>query len=179
MTASIEGLASSATEMYYQVEVTQDESGQLGMDYVVITNNSESQGILSLSALKVSSGIQPVASLNLANQVVELAQQAGNAFQPEKMTVTLPTSTKIKRSYTLKIATSKDVDHITVQLPDQTKITLNPTNKKAADAGKVRDYSFSKSFKQTAAGSYTYVVTAYDGEGQASRPITVTIQVGT
>lgn len=179
VTASIEGLASSATEMYYQVEVTQDESGQLGMDYVVITNNSESQGILSLSALKVSSGIQPVASLNLANQVVELAQQAGNAFQPEKMTVTLPESTKIKRSYTLKIATSKDVDHITVQLPDQTEITLNPTNKKAADAGKVRDYSFSKSFKQTAAGSYTYVVTAYDGEGQASQPITVTIQVGT
>lgn len=180
VTSSIENLASTATEMYYQVEVQKDVDGQLGMDYVVITNDENSQGILSLSALKVSSNITPVASQNLANQVVELVQQAGNAFQPEKMTVTLPESTKIKRSYTLKVATSKDVDYITVQLPGQEEtITLNPTNKKAADAGKVRDYSFSKSFKQTQAGSYTYVVTAYDGEGNASQPISVTIQVET
>ncbi len=180
VTSSIEGLASTATEMYYPVEVTQDETGQLGMDYVVITNEADSTGILSLSGLKVSSHIRPVASGNLGEQVVKLVEQAGNAFQPEKLEVSLPASTKINRSYTLKVTTSKDVDHVTVKLPGQEEpVTLTPTNKKAADAGKVKDYSFSKSFKQTQAGSYTYVVTAYDREGKASQPISVTIQAAT
>ncbi len=167
----------TSTEMYYDVEVHDDALDDLGMYYVVISNDNTADGILSLSALKVSSGITVVASTALANYAIKSSKDVETAFSPEMLTVSAPESTKVKRSYTIKVQSSKDVDHITIQPKDGAAIELTPTNKKAADAGKVQYYSFSKAFKQTVAGTYTYTVIAYDSAESASAPVTVTVEV--
>jgi len=145
--------------------------------YYVYIANEGTDGILSLSALKVSDGIKVVASEALANYAIKSSKDVETAFSPEMLTVSAPESTKVKRSYTIKVQSSSDVDHITIQPKDGAAIELQPTNKKAVDAGKVQYYSFSKAFKQTVAGDYTYTVTAYDSDGKASAPVIVEIIV--
>lgn len=178
VTAGYINLDSTSTEMYYEVEEDNIQYAEdLGIYYVVISNDGDT-GILALSALKVSSNITAVASEELGNQVIDSSKTDKAAFKPEMLKVTAPESTKVKRSYTIKVQSSKDVAYIMLQQDGEEELfKLTPTNKKAADAGKVQYYSFSKAFKQTKVGDYTYTVTAYDKDGTPSDPFTVTVTV--
>jgi hypothetical protein len=168
-------LESTATEMYYDVVPGYDEG--LGIYYVLIQNDNSSEGILSLSGLKVSNGVAAVASGALGEQIIDIKKQETDAFQPEMLNVTAPESTKVKRSFSIKVTSSTDVDHIEITKPDETTVSLEPSNKKAVVAGRAESYTFSKGFKQAAAGSYTYTITAYDSAGNASNPVKITIEV--
>ena len=176
VTAGGISMVSTSTEMYYDVDdVAYDDL--LGVYYVIISNDKDSTGILALSALKVSSHIAAVASEELGNRVVEIIKDNADAFKPATLTVSAPESTKANRSYTIKVQSSKDVAYITIKPNGEDEVTLNPTNKKAVDAGRVQYYTFSKAYKQAKAGDYTYTVTAYDSAGNASAPVTVTVTV--
>lgn len=171
------GVYSTATEMYYDVTGNINYDPKLDVYYVVITNDADAEGILALSGLKVSQNITAMASQELANNVIELKNAENAAFQPEKFSITAPSSAKAKKSYTIKFSTSTDVDHIVIQPENGDVIELTPTNKKAVESGRAEFYTFSKSFKQSTAGDYTYTITAYDEEGNASVATDVTVKV--
>lgn len=172
----------TATEMYYKVPVTYDED--LGVNYVVITNNAGSTGILALSGLKISSHITPMGSEALGEKVIEkLDKNEPASFVPKVLTASAPSSVKSGRNATISIQSSTDdVAAVKLFIDDATEgITLKPTNTKAVAAGKSDVYKYSYVVKtkklDLSTGDHTFTVYAYDAGSQQSAPVTVTITV--
>lgn len=174
--------ATSATEMYYEVLVEYDDT--LGVNYVVITNNESSTGILALSGLKISSHITPMGSKALGEKVIEKLDKTKPAsFVPKVLTASAPSSVKSGRNATISIQSSTD-DVAAVKLfidGAEDEIVLTPTNTKAVAAGKSDVYKYSYVVKtkklDLSTGNHTFTVYAYDAGSQQSAPVTVTITV--
>ena len=174
--------ATSATEMYYEVSVEYDDT--LGVNYVVITNNESSTGILALSGLKISFHITPMGSEALGEKVIEKLDKTKPAsFVPKVLTASAPSSVKSGRNATISIQSSTD-DVAAVKLfidGAEDEIVLTPTNTKAVAAGKSDVYKYSYVVKtkklDLSTGNHTFTVYAYDAKSQQSAPVTVTITV--
>ncbi len=164
----------STTEMYYTVEIEDEDA--IG-PYVIIENIGK--GVLSVSGLKVSKNISPVASAELGEKVTEKLNGSteDNQFVPENLTVTAPSSAKVNRNFAIKIeASAKDVTRVEITVGDETS-ELTASNTKAVAQGKASNYKYSKLVKESTAGTYTYTVIAYDNAGNKSAPVTVTVTV--
>lgn len=165
-----------ATEMYYDVEVVTGDP-TVEWPYVIIQNDGT--GILSVSGLKVSENITFIESAELGEKIIgKLNDKTGNyPFVPANLTVTTTSSAKVNRSFAIKIeASAKDVARVEITVDGVTS-ELTASNTKAVAQGKATNYKYSKLVKESTAGTYTYTVIAYDGAGNASAPVTVTVEV--
>ena len=174
--------ATSATEMYYEVDVEYDED--LDVNYVVITNNEDSTGILALSGLKLSSHITAMGSEALGEKVsAALDKSAGEKFVPKVLTASAPGSVKSGRNATISVESSTDdVAYVKLFIDGaEDEILLNPTNTKAVAAGKSDVYKYSYVVKtktlKLSEGEHTFTIYAYDAEDHQSAPVTLTITV--
>lgn len=178
----------TATEMYYEVTPVYDEDIQTWV--VGISNSQDSEGILSLSGLKISKHIQPMANAATGNKLIEkLEKSAEAAFEPEYFVVTAKGNTvKSGRNIALSVQSSTDdVANVRVEVLDPLgdiinelgNETLTPTNKKAVSNGKAQYYKYSYTFKTKGRekGTYSINVYAQDAQGVESKPVTVKMTV--
>lgn len=177
----------TATEMYY--EVTPEYDSEIKMHVVTVVNNEDSDGILSISGLKISAHIQPMASAEVGEKLIEkLNKSAEDKFVPEHLTVTAKSNAVTAgRNTTLTIESStKDVAKVAVEVLDsngelvvELGKELSATNKTAVRKGKAQYYKYSYTFKTKGLnkGKYSLNVYAYDAGDKASAPVTVMIEV--
>lgn len=170
----------TGTEMYYDITSLVTDASELGegVSYVVIRNDS-GDGILSISELKMSSGISVLASAELGEKVESELNVDNSAFKPEALTATLPSTAKKNRNFVLKFSGSTDIAELYFAKDETSEGTLvQATNTKAVASGKADLYTYSQTVKETAEGTYTYYVYAVNAEGIASErvPVTVTVQ---
>lgn len=175
-----------STEMYYTAEVrpNYDFNDGTKVDCVIIRNDGS--GVLAVSGLKVSSHIQPYASAELADKITEKLNPSTTAtFVPATLKVTTPAKVRANRAFSIRIDASAylsngtdDVAKVTIVEPgSNVEQKLTATNTKAVASGRTMNYRYSKAFKHTAPGNYTYTVYAYNKTGVRSDPVTVTIEV--
>lgn len=178
----------TAAEMYYEVIPEKDE--ELDAYIVNIINSEDSTNILSLSGLKISAHIQPMANAATGNKLIEkLEKSAEAAFEPEYFVVTAKGDTvKSGRNIALTVQSSTDdVANVRVEVLDPSgnvikdlgKETLTPTNKKAVSNGKAQYYKYSYTFKtkDLEKGTYRINVYAQDAQSKNSNPVTVEMTV--
>lgn len=167
---------STATEMYYTAVVNENE-------YVQITNNTGSKGVLALSEMKVSDNISAIADPELATTVLnKLNHQAD--FVPETLTVSAPKTLVKGHLSTLSVkASASDVDKVYYYIDDDedNKTELKPNNSKAVKRGKSKTYSYSVAINpdyDLTVGEHTYSVYAVSKDGgKKSDPVVAKVQV--
>lgn len=176
--AGVDTIDATSTEMYYEVLPEYDDD--LEVHFVSVINNADSEGILAISGLKISSNIEPMASGALGDIFVSELETKEGAFVPNFIEVLAKPSVTLGRNTTISVQSSTvDVDYITIAVGDGASVKLTPTNKKAVDAGKATVYKYSYTFKTKGleVGGYTLNVRAYDTSGNASEPISLKINV--
>lgn len=167
---------STATEMYYTAEVTDDD----GSAYVQITNNAG--GVLALSEMKVSSGVSAIADPELATTVLDKLNHKAD-FVPETLTVSAPEKLVAGHLSTLSVkASASDVDKVYYYIDgdEDNKTELKPNNSKAVKRGKSKTYSYSVAINpdyDLTVGKHTYSVYAVSKDGKQSDPVVVKVQV--
>lgn len=171
-------VAPTATEMYYKVTPEYDE--ELDMYYVLITNVADVKGLLSLSALKISSNINVVASAALGEKLVKKLDKSNeSSFAPRVFTVSAKEQVKQKRNTTISIqASAEDVEKVCIIIDGEEK-ELTATNKKAVANGKSDVYKYSYVFrtKDVDLGGHSFEFVAYNEKGDKSAPVKITIEV--
>ncbi len=170
----------TATEMYYDVTPEQDDKNDIY--FVVIGNDAEATSLLALSGLKVSENITPKASGELRQTVTKKLTESAGAFKPELLTVTGKNEVSSGRNLALSIQSSTDdVDHVTIRCEKAgvEEKTLTASNNKRVQNGKDTVYKYSHTFKTNglSKGEYVFEVIAYDKNGNASAPVSITITV--
>lgn len=173
-------LLESATEMYYNLTPKYDE--ELDAYVVKIGNNEESNGVLSLSSLKLSSDVTVSSNQALADKIIE-EDNTKPAFTPKTFTVSVPADTlKVGRSSVIKVKASTDVEHVYMTVNDGKPIELNANNKNAVANGKTDLYSYSKTIKtkgtgKLSEGTYKYSIYAVDEGGNQSKSVDFTVTI--
>ena len=122
----------------------------------------------------------------LADKITEKLNPSTTAtFVPATLKVTTPAQVRANRAFSIRIDASAylsngtdDVAKVTIVEPgSNVEQELTATNTKAVASGRTMNYRYSKAFKHTAPGYYTYTVYAYNKTGVRSEPVTVTIEV--
>lgn len=169
----------SNTEMYYTVPVrnkTLDDGSTVS--YVLIENPvSDDKTVVSISGLKVSKDITPVADVVTMGNI--LKAESGTNFTPETFSVQEIKSVKAKRKFSVSAYTSSDANQVIVSFNGK-KTTLTPTNTKAVEAGATNIYTYSYTFAAPAVkGNYDVSVVACSTADNTvkSDPITMTVVV--
>ena len=190
--AALVDFKNTSTEMYYKVNVIKDAK----IFYVLIVNSADSSGILSLSDVKVNSGIEACITPELIT-VINNDKKA--AFVPDTFeisyiagmeNVTLGDTIQVssKLSYLNKnnveteglyvVVTSKDGKVIVPEKP------LKASNAKAVERGKTNIYKFnyalftgSKNVPITTAGEYMLTFYAKDTNGNESGKLVFDVNV--
>lgn len=171
----------SATEMYYNLTPKYDE--ELDAYVVKIGNNGEdSDGVLSLSSLKLSSNVTVSSNQALADKIIE-EDNTKPTFTPKTFTVSAPADTlKVGRSSVIKVKASTDVKHVYMKVNDEEPIELDANNKNAVANGKTDLYSYSKTIKTKgtgarSAGTYKYSIYAVDENDNQSKSVDFTVTI--
>lgn len=170
-------VTANATEMYYIVKY--DTSlGDEQYNYVVIKNTTD--GVLALSALKISNNIKPFMNENLKNQILkDLKPNEGAGFTPQKFIVTMPTTVPENTNFAVNvIASASDVSKVTLTIKANDSnetiygvyndYVLKASNSIAVKRKLAKNWSFDETIfflpeeGQTLATSYTFIFTAYD-----------------
>ncbi len=170
-------VTANATEMYYIVKY--DTSlGDEQYNYVVIKNTTD--GVLALSALKISNNIKPFMNENLKNQILkDLKPNEGAGFTPQKFIVTMPTTVPENTNFAVNvIASASDVSKVTLTIKANDSnetiydvyndYVLKASNSIAVKRKLAKNWSFDENIfflpeeGQTLATSYTFIFTAYD-----------------
>lgn len=173
-------LLESATEMYYKLTPTYDE--ELDAYVVKIGNDKESDGVLSLSNLKLSSDVTVSSNQALADKIIE-EDNTKPAFTPKTFTVSVPADTlKVGRSSVIKVKASTDVKHVCMTVNGGKPIELNANNRNAVANGKTDLYSYSKTIKTKGTGAlsegtYEYSIYAVDEAGNHSKSVDFTVTI--
>lgn len=173
-------LLESATEMYYKLTPTYDKD--LGVYVVKIGNSEESDGVLSLSNLKLSSNVTVSSNQALADKIIE-EDNTKPAFTPKTFTVSVPADTlKVGRSSVIKVKASTDVKHVCMTVNGGKPIELNANNRNAVANGKTDLYSYSKTIKtkgtgKLSEGTYKYSIYAVDENGNQSKSVDFTVTI--
>lgn len=173
-------LLESATEMYYNLTPTYDD--ELGVYVVKIGNNADSDGVLSLSNLKLSSNVTVSSNQALADKIIE-EDNAKPAFTPKTFTVSVPADTlKVGRSSVIKVKASTDVKRVCMKMDDEKPIDLNANNRNAVANGKTDLYSYSKTIKTRgegalSKGTHKYSIYAVDEAGNQSKSVDFTVTI--
>ena len=173
-------LLESATEMYYKLTPKYDE--ELGVYVVKIGNDEESDGVLSLSNLKLSSDVTVSSNQALADKIIE-EDNTKPAFTPKTFTVSVPAETlKVGRSSVIKVKASTDVAHVYMKVDDEKPIELNANNRNAVANGKTDLYSYSKTIKTKgkealSKGGHKYSIYAVDEGGNQSKAVDFTVTI--
>ena len=169
----------SNTEMYYTVPVrnkTLDDGSTVS--YVLIENPvSDDKTVVSISGLKVSKDITPVADVVTMGNI--LKAESGTNFTPETFSVQEIKSVKAKRKFSVSAYTSSDANQVIVSFNGK-ETTLTPTNTKAVEAGATNIYTYSYTFTAPAVkGNYDVSVVACSTADNTvkSDPITMTVVV--
>ncbi len=171
---ALNGIA-TASEMYYTVQPKKLDDGTY---YVLIDNANDSDAILSLSNLKISSNIQAAEGVDLKETVLEKLNEHA-AFTPETFKVSAPENLKYKKVATAVIKTSLDVENVYVSVDNGEETKLDATNKKAVENKKANLYSFSTAIKSRVLGKgpHTYKFYAVNAKGDKSDTVTVTVNI--
>lgn len=170
----------SATEMYYNLTPEYDED--LGVYVVRIGNSGESDGVLSLSNLKLSSDVTVSSNQALADKIIE-EDNTKPAFTPKTFTVSVPADTlKVGRSSVIKVKASTDVKRVCMTVNGGDLIDLNANNRNAVANGKTDLYSYSKTIKTKGTGAlsegtYEYSIYAVDEAGNHSKSVDFTVTI--
>lgn len=170
----------SATEMYYNLTPEYDED--LGVYVVRIGNSGESDGVLSLSNLKLSSDVTVSSNQALADKIIE-EDNTKPAFTPKTFTVSVPADTlKVGRSSVIKVKASTDVKRVCMTVDGGKPIELNANNRNAVANGKTDLYSYSKTIKTRGAealseGTHEYSIYAVDEAGHHSKSVDFTVTI--
>lgn len=170
----------SATEMYYNLTPEYDKD--LGVYVVKIGNSEESDGVLSLSNLKLSSDVTVSSNQALADKIIE-EDNTKPAFTPKTFTVSVPADTlKVGRSSVIKVKASTDVKRVCMTVNDGKPIELNANNRNAVANGKTDLYSYSKTIKTKGTGAlsegtYKYSIYAVDEGGNQSKSVDFTVTI--
>ena len=164
---------STATEMYYTAVVNENE-------YVQITNNTGSKGVLALSEMKVSSGVSAIADPDLKTTVLDKLNHQAD-FVPETLTVSAPETLAQNRLSTLSVkASASDVEEVYLSIDGKDATRLKANNSKAVKRGKSKTYSYSVAINQDydlTVGEHTYYVYAVSKDGKNSDPVVAKVQV--
>ena len=170
-------VTANATEMYYIVKYDTSLVGEQ-YNYVVITNTTD--GVLALSALKISNNIKPFMNENLKNQILkDLKPNEGAGFTPQKFIVTMPTTVPENTNFAVNvIASASDVSKVTLTIKANDSnetiygvyndYVLKASNSIAVKRKLAKNWSFDETIfflpeeGQTLATSYTFIFTAYD-----------------
>ncbi len=168
---------STATEMYYTAEVVGDDDSA----YVQITNNKDSKGVLALSEMKVSSGINAIADPELKEEVLDKLNHKAD-FVPETLTVSAPETLVKGHLSTLSVkASASDVKEVYLSLDNGEAEKLEANNSKAVKRGKSKTYSYSvaiNSEDELSVGEHEYSVYAVSKDGgKKSDPVVATVTV--
>ena len=154
----------NATEMYYSIAPTPN-----GTIFVVtLTNNTG--GVLAVSGLKMSKDINIVEGTQATNAIVEVLSRmySNNTYNPETFNVSAPETARKNRNFTINATvTAADVAKLTIKVDDGEEEVLNPYNTMVVENGYTDDYAYSKTYRFKKAGTYTFVVTAYDAAGNS------------
>lgn len=165
---------STATEMYYTAEVTDDD----GSAYVQITNNAG--GVLALSEMKVSSGISAIADPDLKTTVLDKLNHKAD-FVPETLTVSAPEKLVEGHLSTLSVkASASDVAKVYLSIDGKKATELKANNSKAVKRGKSKTYSYSVAINpddELTVGEHTYSVYAVSKDGKQSDPVIAKVRV--
>lgn len=170
----------SATEMYYNLTPEYDED--LGVYVVRIGNSGESDGVLSLSNLKLSSDVTVSSNQALADKIIE-EDNTKPAFTPKTFTVSVPKDTlKVGRSSVIKVKASTDVKRVCMKMDDEKPIDLNANNRNAVANGKTDLYSYSKTIKTRgegalSKGTHKYSIYAVDENDNQSKSVDFTVTI--
>lgn len=170
----------SATEMYYNLTPEYDKD--LDVYVVRIGNSEESDGVLSLSNLKLSSDVTVSSNQALADKIIE-ENNTKPAFTPKTFTVSVPADTlKVGRSSVIKVKASTDVKRVCMTVNDGKPIELNANNRNAVANGKTDLYSYSKTIKTKGTGAlsegtYKYSIYAVDEGGNQSKSVDFTVTI--
>lgn len=170
----------SATEMYYNLTPEYDED--LDVYVVRIGNSEESDGVLSLSNLKLSSDVTVSSNQALADKIIE-EDNTKPAFTPKTFTVSVPKDTlKVGRSSVIKVKASTDVKRVCMTVNGGDPIELNANNRNAVANGKTDLYSYSKTIKTKgkgalSEGTYKYSIYAVDEGGHQSKSVDFTVKI--
>lgn len=170
----------SATEMYYNLTPEYDKD--LGVYVVKIGNSEESDGVLSLSNLKLASDVTVSSNQALADKIIE-EDNTKPAFTPKTFTVSVPADTlKVGRSSVIKVKASTDVKRVCMTVNDGKPIELNANNRNAVANGKTDLYSYSKTIKTKGTGAlsegtYNYSIYAVDEGGNQSKSVDFTVTI--
>lgn len=173
-------LLDSATEMYYNLTPEYDED--LGVYVVKIGNSEESDGVLSLSNLKLSSDVTVSSNQALADKIIE-EDNTKPAFTPKTFTVSVPADTlKVGRSSVIKVKASTDVKRVCMTVNGGKPIELNANNRNAVANGKTDLYSYSKTIKTKGTnalseGTYEYSIYAVDENDNQSKSVDFTVTI--
>ena len=173
-------LLESATEMYYKLTPTYDKD--LGVYVVKIGNDQESDGVLSLSNLKLSSDVTVSSNQALADKIIE-EDNTKPAFTPKTFTVSVPADTlKVGRSSVIKVKASTDVEHVYMTVDGGEPSELNANNRNAVANGKTDLYSYSKTIKTKgkealSKGRHEYSIYAVDEAGNHSKSVDFTVTI--
>ena len=170
----------SATEMYYNLTPEYDKD--LGVYVVKIGNSEESDGVLSLSNLKLASDVTVSSNQALADKIIE-EDNTKPAFTPKTFTVSVPADTlKVGRSSVIKVKASTDVKHVCMTVNSGKPIELNANNRNAVANGKTDLYSYSKTIKtrgkgKLSEGTYKYSIYAVDENDNQSKSVDFTVTI--
>lgn len=171
---ALNGIA-TASEMYYTVQPKKLDDGTY---YVLIDNANDSDAILSLSNLKISSNIQAAEGADLKETVLSSLNEKA-AFTPETFKVSAPETLKCGKIATAVVKTSIDVANVYVSVDDEKETKLEATNKKAVENNKTNLYSFTTAIKskKLGKGEHTYKFYAVNAKGDKSDTVTVTVNI--
>lgn len=171
---ALNGIA-TASEMYYTVQPKKLDDGTY---YVLIDNANDSDAILSLSNLKISSNIQAAEGADLKETVLSSLNEKA-AFTPETFKVSAPETLKCGKIATAVVKTSIDVANVYVSVDDEKETKLEATNKKAVENNKTNLYSFTTAIKSRVLGKgeHTYKFYAVNAKGDKSDTVTVTVNI--
>lgn len=176
----------TSTEMYYDVTKYVEYDDTLGEYILILGNGSAANSVLSVSALKVSSGVEAAASQNLAKRMAfyVVENQVEATFEPRKFQVSESTNAFAGDVITVAVQATDDVDKFVVysdaSLTSVVSYVADPywSNKRAYNKGKTDVKNYLAYFAApTEPGEYTYYMAAFDTNGKRSAPVKVLVTV--
>lgn len=165
-----------STELYYDVNSLVKHSDKYGY-YIILKNNDNSNSVLSISGIKVSSNIQLVANEELGDYVVkELNPAENDEFKPVEFSASIPNSVKKGRRFVVNISASTDVESVTVENSEGTVIGVK-TKSQADNSGEVLRYSIiAKAPNETGTYKIYVYATNENNKDSAKHELTITVK---
>lgn len=168
------------TEMYYKASVRSSTINGETVKYVLLTVSADEGVVISISGLKVSSCITPVANVELANEVIKYNSKTSD-FVPDTFTVKNVKSVKSGKYFSVSVSTSTDANKVEVTV-NGTTYELDPNNMKAVTSGTAKCYKYSKTIQApTGTSGDTFEVSVVackaDDNTVKSEPVTMTVTI--